>query len=65
MKSYERSQNRIKDIYILLKKSKEPVPSKDIAEAFHCSMKTVQRDLRLLEYNHLVKSVGRGKWKAS
>lgn len=65
MKMYERSQNRIKDIYIFLKRSKEPVPSKVIAEAFDCSVKTVQRDLRILEFNHLVKSAGRGKWKAS
>lgn len=62
MSPNERMLNRIKSIYIYLKKKGNAVDSSEIAEEFGYTSRTIQRDLRTLEYNNLVQNIGKGKW---
>jgi len=58
----ERMLNRIKSIYIYLKRKGNAVDSSELAEEFGYTSRTIQRDLRTLEYNNLVQNLGKGKW---
>ena len=65
MNPNERMLNRIKSIYIYLKQKGNAVDSSELAEEFGYTPRTIQRDLRTLEYNKLVQNTGKGKWTAS
>lgn len=58
----DRMITRIKAIYFYLKKRGNAVHSSELAEEFGYTARTIQRDLRTLENNNLVKNTGRGKW---
>ena len=62
MSPNERMLNRIKSIYIYLKRKGNAVDSSELAEEFGYTSRTIQRDLRTLEYNNLVQNLGKGKW---
>jgi len=59
---HERMVTRIKSIYLYLKNKGKAVHSTELAEEFGYASRTIQRDLKTLEYNNLVKSIGKGKW---
>lgn len=62
MNPNERMVTRIKSIYYYLKKKGNDVHSTELAEEFGYTARTIQRDLKTLEYNNLVKNKGKGKW---
>ncbi|MGM8215667.1 DeoR family transcriptional regulator [Bacillaceae bacterium W0354] len=53
--------NRIKDIYLYISNNGS-VTTKELAEQFGLSDRTIQRDLNVLRYNGLVRSHQKGKW---
>lgn len=53
--------NRIKDIYIYIFDNGS-VTTKELADEFGLSDRTIQRDLNVLRYNGLVVSREKGKW---
>ncbi|HJV44183.1 MAG TPA: DeoR family transcriptional regulator [Bacillota bacterium] len=55
-------ERRIKSIYYYLKKKGIIIHLNELAEEFGYSTRTILRDLKMLEYNHLVVYKGRGKW---
>ena len=57
-----RMMNRIKDVYLLMKQSKTVFDVTELSDEFGISRKTVIRDLKVLEYNNLIKQEKRGKW---
>jgi DeoR/GlpR family transcriptional regulator of sugar metabolism len=57
-----RMLSRIKDVYLFIHEH-GTVTTQDLADAFGTTSRTIQRDLNVLEYNELVKSPIRGKWK--
>jgi DeoR/GlpR family transcriptional regulator of sugar metabolism len=54
--------NRVKDVYLFIKEKGGPVTTQELVEAFDMTQRTIQRDLNILTYNHLVKSPSRGVW---
>ncbi|AST96940.1 DeoR/GlpR transcriptional regulator [Shouchella clausii] len=62
--STDRMLTRIKSIYLYIKQ-KGTVTTNELVEEFGITQRTVQRDLNVLEYNNLVTSSARGKWKAT
>jgi DeoR/GlpR family transcriptional regulator of sugar metabolism len=58
----ERMQTRIKSIYFYLKKRGNAVDSNELADEFGFGRRTIQRDLKTLEINKLVRNYGKGKW---
>lgn len=60
--STTRMLTRVKAVYFFIKE-KGTVTTSEIAEEFGITDRTVQRDLHLLEYNGLVNSPNRGRWK--
>jgi DeoR/GlpR family transcriptional regulator of sugar metabolism len=62
--STDRMLNRIKSVYLYIKKS-GTVTTNELVEEFGITPRTIQRDLNVLEYNSLVKSPSRGKWTAT
>ncbi|WP_182201131.1 DeoR family transcriptional regulator [Paraliobacillus salinarum] len=62
--STTRMLTRVKAMYLFIKKN-GPVSTLEIAEEFGITDRTVQRDLNVLEYNGLVKSPSRGRWKVT
>lgn len=62
--STDRMLTRIKSIYLYIKQ-KGTVTTNELVEEFGITQRTVQRDLNVLEYNNLVVSSARGKWKAT
>ncbi|MFB5663808.1 DeoR family transcriptional regulator [Alteribacillus sp. HJP-4] len=59
--STDRMITRIKSIYLYIKQ-KGTVTTTELVDEFGITQRTVQRDLNVLEYNHLVHSPTRGKW---
>lgn len=59
--STDRMLNRIKSVYLYIKK-RGTVSTNELVEEFGITARTIQRDLNVLEYNKLVKSPTRGKW---
>lgn len=59
--STDRMLNRIKSVYLYIKKC-GTVTTNELVEEFGITPRTIQRDLNVLEYNRLVKSPSRGKW---
>jgi DeoR/GlpR family transcriptional regulator of sugar metabolism len=53
--------NRVKDVYLYIKEN-GTVTTQELVDAFEMNQRTIQRDLNILTYNNLVKSVSRGKW---
>jgi len=53
--------NRIKDIYLYIF-NQGSATTKELAEQFGLSDRTIQRDLNVLKYNGLVESHEKGKW---
>lgn len=62
--STTRMLTRVKAMYLFIKKN-GPVSTLEIAEEFGITDRTVQRDLNVLEYNGLVTSPSRGRWKVT
>ncbi|EKE31177.1 DeoR family transcriptional regulator [Salimicrobium jeotgali] len=59
-----RMLDRIKSTYLFIK-TEGTVSTAQVAEEFGITDRTVQRDLHVLEYNGLVCSPYRGKWKTT
>jgi len=59
--STNRMLNRVKDVYLYIKEN-GTVTTQELVDAFEMNQRTIQRDLNILTYNNLVKSVSRGKW---
>ncbi|GGK06751.1 putative HTH-type transcriptional regulator YtzE [Lentibacillus kapialis] len=57
-----RMLTRVKAVYLYIRE-KGTVTTKEIADEFGTTDRTVQRDLNILTHNGLVKSPVRGKWK--
>jgi len=57
-----RMLNRVKDVYLFIKEKGGPVTTQELVEAFDMTQRTIQRDLNILTYNHLVRSPSRGVW---
>ncbi|WP_370458029.1 DeoR family transcriptional regulator [Thalassobacillus sp. CUG 92003] len=53
--------DRIKAVYLFINEQ-ETVSTAQLAEEFGTTDRTMQRDLKVLEYNGLVMSPNRGKW---
>ncbi|WP_059103757.1 DeoR family transcriptional regulator [Shouchella shacheensis] len=62
--STDRMLTRIKSIYLYIKQE-GTVTTNELVEEFGITQRTVQRDLHVLEYNNLVTSSARGKWRAT
>ncbi|WP_117170657.1 winged helix-turn-helix domain-containing protein [Paraliobacillus sediminis] len=62
--STTRMLTRVKAVYLFIREN-EPVTTTEIAEEFGITDRTVQRDLNVLEYNGLVTSPNRGRWKVT
>ena len=62
--STNRMLNRVKDVYLYIKEN-GTVTTQELVDAFEMNQRTIQRDLNILTYNNLVKSVSRGKWKVT
>ncbi|MFB1051852.1 DeoR family transcriptional regulator [Paraliobacillus sp. JSM ZJ581] len=62
--STTRMLTRVKAMYLFIREN-GPVSTLEIAEEFGITDRTVQRDLNVLEYNGLVKSPSRGRWKVT
>lgn len=59
--STNRMLNRVKDVYLYIKEN-GTVTTQELVDAFEMNQRTIQRDLNILTYNNLVKSISRGKW---
>ncbi|MBS4175966.1 DeoR family transcriptional regulator [Lederbergia citrea] len=59
--STNRMLTRIKDIYLFIKDN-GTVTTRELADAFGSTPRTIQRDLNVLEYNDLISSPRRGRW---
>jgi len=59
-----RMLTRVKDVYLYIRE-KGTVTTREIAEEFGTTDRTIQRDLSILTHNGLVKSPVRGKWKTT
>ncbi|WP_082233548.1 DeoR family transcriptional regulator [Halobacillus massiliensis] len=59
-----RMLNRIKAVYFYIHQQ-GMVTTNQLAEEFGITDRTMQRDLSILEYNGLVSSPHKGKWKAT
>ncbi|MEK3887642.1 DeoR family transcriptional regulator [Bacillus sp. FSL K6-3431] len=59
--STNRMLTRIKDIYIFIKDN-GTVTTRELADEFGSTPRTIQRDLNVLEYNDLISSPRRGNW---
>ncbi|MGG1687406.1 DeoR family transcriptional regulator [Pseudalkalibacillus sp. NRS-1564] len=59
--STDRMMTRIKSIYLFISKH-GTVSTNELVEEFGITQRTVQRDLNVLAYNELVKSLNRGFW---
>ncbi|RYG71539.1 DeoR family transcriptional regulator [Lentibacillus lipolyticus] len=57
-----RMLTRVKAVYLYIREE-GTVSTKDIADEFGTTDRTVQRDLNILTHNGLVESPIRGKWK--
>ncbi|MEN1968165.1 DeoR family transcriptional regulator [Lentibacillus sp. N15] len=57
-----RMLTRVKSVYLYIK-DKGTVTTTELAEEFGTTDRTIQRDLHVLDYNGLVDSPMRGKWK--
>lgn len=53
--------NRIKSVYMYINEN-GTVTTQELVEEFGTTPRTIQRDLNVLAYNDLVKSISRGKW---
>lgn len=62
--STTRMLTRVKAVYLFIREN-GAVTTTQIAEEFSITDRTVQRDLNVLEYNGLVMSPSRGKWKVT
>ncbi|MDQ0298510.1 DeoR/GlpR family transcriptional regulator of sugar metabolism [Salibacterium salarium] len=62
--STDRMITRVKSIYLYIKE-KGTVTTRELVDEFGITQRTIQRDLNVLEYNHLVHSPSRGKWAAT
>lgn len=62
--STTRMLTRVKAVYLFIREN-GPVTTTQIAEEFSITDRTVQRDLNVLEYNGLVTSPNRGRWKVT
>ncbi|WP_112181681.1 MULTISPECIES: helix-turn-helix transcriptional regulator [Paraliobacillus] len=62
--STTRMLTRVKAVYLFIRDN-GPVTTTEIAEEFGITDRTVQRDLNVLEYNGLVTSPNRGRWKVT
>ena len=60
--STSRMLTRVKAIYLYIRE-KGTVTTTELAEEFGTTDRTIQRDLQVLEYNGLVVSPNRGRWK--
>ncbi|RCW62676.1 helix-turn-helix domain-containing protein [Saliterribacillus persicus] len=60
--STTRMLTRAKAVYLFIKEN-DGATTREIAEEFGITDRTVQRDLHLLAYNGLVNSPNRGEWK--
>lgn len=58
----ERQKQRIKAIYFFLKKQKAAVKIQELADEFGYGVRTMQRDLKILECNNYVQNLGKGFW---
>ncbi|GGE77655.1 DeoR family transcriptional regulator [Priestia taiwanensis] len=56
-----RMLTRIKSIYMFIHE-KGTVTTQDLVDEFGITPRTIQRDLNVLVFNHLVHSPCRGKW---
>ncbi|MFD1706787.1 DeoR family transcriptional regulator [Siminovitchia sediminis] len=59
--STDRMLTRIKDVYLYIREN-GTVSTRELADAFGSTPRTIQRDLNVLEYNDLISSPRRGKW---
>lgn len=59
--STNRMLTRIKSIYLYILEN-GTVTTRELAEEFGSTPRTIQRDLNVLEYNELISSPKRGKW---
>ncbi|GAA5416396.1 putative HTH-type transcriptional regulator YtzE [Paraliobacillus ryukyuensis] len=62
--STTRMLTRVKAVYLFIKENGS-VTTTEIADEFGITDRTVQRDLNVLEYNGLVMSPNRGRWKVT
>ncbi|MFD1207164.1 MULTISPECIES: DeoR family transcriptional regulator [Sporosarcina] len=60
----DRMLTRIKDVYLFILDHGE-VTTENVVEEFGITNRTAQRDLNVLEYNELIMSPSRGKWKTT
>ncbi|MCI1856834.1 MAG: DeoR family transcriptional regulator [Sporolactobacillus sp.] len=59
--STDRMLNRVKSVYLYIRQ-RGTVTTQELVEEFDMTQRTMQRDLTILSYNHLVKSPKRGQW---
>ncbi|MFB4170146.1 DeoR family transcriptional regulator [Virgibacillus sp. JSM 102003] len=59
-----RMLSRVKAVYLYIRDN-GTVSTSELAEEFGTTDRTVQRDLNVLEYNGLVRSPHRGRWKTT
>ncbi|SEO83744.1 DeoR-like helix-turn-helix domain-containing protein [Amphibacillus marinus] len=59
--STTRMLTRVKAVYMFIREN-GPVTTTDIANEFEITERTVQRDLNVLAYNGLVRSLSKGTW---
>ncbi|WP_164668315.1 DeoR family transcriptional regulator [Virgibacillus doumboii] len=57
-----RMLTRVKAVYLYIREN-GTVTTREIADEFGTTDRTIQRDLNVLEYNGLVRSPVRGRWK--
>lgn len=57
-----RMLTRVKAVYLYIREN-GTVSTRELADEFGITDRTIQRDLSVLEYNNLVKSPIRGQWK--
>ncbi|WP_156418653.1 DeoR family transcriptional regulator [Lentibacillus amyloliquefaciens] len=62
--STSRMITRVKAVYLYIRE-KGTVSTREIADEFGTTDRTIQRDLTILTHNGLVKSPIRGKWKTT
>lgn len=62
MTKEQRMMNRIKAVYLLMKRSRTAFGVSELSEEFGISKKTMMRDLKVLEYNNLIRQQKKGKW---
>lgn len=59
-----RKVNRIKDLYLYIKKH-GPLTAKELQEEFGMTIRTVERDLTILGYNELIFKPKKGYWQVT